>query len=49
MQVKWCWESDESVVVINSQPMKAGNSLEGKTERILCLVIVTPSNREETG
>jgi hypothetical protein len=26
-------EAEESVVVINSQPMKAGNRLEGKTKR----------------
>ena len=44
----WCWEADESVVVIKSQPMKAGNSLEGKTEMTLCSIIVTPSSREET-
>jgi len=28
------WEADESVVVQNSQPRKAGNRLEGKTGRI---------------
>lgn len=32
--------ADEVVVAINSQPMKAGNRLEEKTERTLCLVIV---------
>ncbi|GAW92386.1 hypothetical protein [Calderihabitans maritimus] len=29
---KWCRVADESVVVMNLQPMKAGNGLEGKTE-----------------
>ena len=33
--------ADEAIVVNNSQPMKAGNSLEDKTERTLCIVIVT--------
>ncbi len=47
MKVMWCWEADESVVVIKSQPMKAGNSLEGKTGMTLCVIIVTPSSREE--
>ena len=27
-----CGKSDESIVVMKSRPMKAGNSLEGKTE-----------------
>jgi hypothetical protein len=29
---KWCRVADEPVVVMNLQPMKAGNGLEGKTE-----------------
>jgi len=29
---KWCRVTDESVVVMNLQPMKAGNGQEGKTE-----------------
>lgn len=28
----WCGVADEPVVVINPQPMKAGNRSEGKTE-----------------
>ncbi len=31
-QSKRCEVADESVVVLKSQPMKAGNSVEGKTE-----------------
>jgi hypothetical protein len=34
---KWCRVADESVVVVNSQPTKAGNRLEGKTERTVPL------------
>ena len=29
---KWCRESDDSIVVIKSRPVKAGNSVEDKTE-----------------
>ena len=32
--------ADEVIVVMNSQPEKAGNRLEDNTERTLCLVIV---------
>ncbi len=28
----WCGVAEESAVVMNLQPMKAGNGLEGKTE-----------------
>lgn len=34
----WCRVADESVVVRNPQPMKAGNRLEEKTEGTLHLV-----------
>jgi len=37
---KWCGVADESVVVINFRPMKAGNRLEEKTGRTLHLVAV---------
>ena len=30
--VMWCGVADDSVVVIKTQPVKAGNSVEGKTE-----------------
>ena len=33
-----CEVADESVVVMKSRPVKAGNSLEGKTGMIRCLV-----------
>ena len=32
----WCKVADDSVVVINSEPMKGGNILEDKTQKILC-------------
>ena len=33
----WCEVADDSVVVINSEPMKGGNMLEEKTQKILCI------------
>ena len=33
-----CWESDDSIVVMKSWPMKAGNSVEDKTEMICGIV-----------
>ena len=35
--VMWCGVADDSVVVIKTQPVKAGNSVEGKTELTWCL------------
>ena len=32
----WCKVADDSVVVNNSEPMKGGNILEDKTQKILC-------------
>lgn len=32
----WCKVADDSVVVINSEPVKGGNIPEGKTQKILC-------------
>jgi len=37
----WCWVADESVVVINPQPMKVGNRLEDKTEGTLHLIAMS--------
>ena len=31
----WCEVADEPVVVLNTQPVKASNGVEGKTERII--------------
>ena len=31
----WCRVADDSVVAINSEPMKGGNILEEKTQKIL--------------
>ena len=39
-ETKWCGVADESVVVINSRPVKAGNRLEEKTGRTLHLIAV---------
>ena len=36
-QDMWCEVADDSVVVINSEPMKGGNMLEEKTQKILCI------------
>ena len=33
----WCEVADDTVVVIKFQPVKAGNSVEGKTEMTLGL------------
>lgn len=38
--IERCRMADDSVVVINFQPMKSGNSMEDKTERILHLVAI---------
>lgn len=35
-QPMWCEVADDSVVVINSEPVKGGNILEGKIQKILC-------------
>lgn len=37
--------ADEVVVVNNPQPMKAGNSLEEKTERTLCKVMMADQTK----
>ena len=34
----WCKVADDSVVVNNSEPMKNGNIMEEKTQRILCIM-----------
>jgi len=41
------WEADESVVVNNSQPRKAGNRLEGKIGRTRFKVTVEQEVRED--